>query len=102
MRSAFDTPEKRTARGTRIRWAREIVEPSRNQFGRKLGVDQTTLRDIENGSASPGIELAHRLCHSLRISLDYIVDGTFFGVDRELAMRLVERHPELQIGRAHV
>lgn len=96
MRSPFDTQEKRTARGLRIRWAREIVEPSRIHFGRKLGVDHTTLRDIENGKASPGLELTHRLCHALRISLHYIIDGTFIGVDPELAFLLQEAHPELR------
>lgn len=96
MRSPFDTPEKRTARGLRIRWARELVEPSRINFGRKLGVDHTTLRDIENGKASPGIELTHRICHALRISLHYIIDGTFIGVDPELALLLREAHPELR------
>jgi DNA-binding XRE family transcriptional regulator len=52
-RSPFDTDERRQARGQRIRWAREIVEPNRLDFARKLGVDAATIRDIENGRISP-------------------------------------------------
>jgi DNA-binding XRE family transcriptional regulator len=94
-RAPDDTPEKRRARGQRIRWAREIVEPNRLAFARKLGVDVSTIRNIENGKANPGVQLAHRICHSIRISLDYIVEGQLIGVDPELAGQLVADHPEL-------
>lgn len=94
-RSPDDSPEKREARGRRIRWAREIVEPNRLDFARKLGVDVSTIRNIENGKANPGLQLAHRIFHSLRISLSYVVDGRLNGVDPELATMLVADHPEL-------
>ena len=95
VRTPGDTLEKRRARGLRIRWAREEVEPNRYEFARKLGVDATTIRNIENGKANPGMQLLHEMCHSLRISLDYIVDGRLIGIDPELAGLLVARHPEL-------
>jgi transcriptional regulator with XRE-family HTH domain len=95
MRSPFDTEEKRAKRGERILWARQIVEPNRMEFARKLGIDVTTARDIESGKRNPGVELLYALCHSLRISLDYIVKGSLYGVDRELAAQLVMDHPEL-------
>lgn len=82
-------------RGQRIRWAREIVEPNRLAFARKLGVDVTTLRDIENGKRNPGILLAYQIFHALRISLDYAVAGRLTGVDPELAVLLLQDHPEL-------
>jgi len=94
-RSPDDSPEKRKARGERIRWAREILEPNRLDFARKLGVDVTTIRNIENGKANPGLQLAQRICHSLRISLSYVVDGLLTGVDPEMAALLVAYHPEL-------
>lgn len=95
MRSPFDTEEKRAKRGERIMWARKIVEPNRMEFARKLGIDATTARDIEAGRRNPGVELLYAICHSLRISLDYIVKGSLYGVDRELAAQLVMDHPEL-------
>ena len=106
VRTPGDTLEKRRARGLRIRWAREEAEPIRYEFARKLGVDTTTIRNIENGKANPGLQLLHEICHSLRISLDYIVDGKLIGVDPELAGLLVAHHPELvppprQSGRTH-
>lgn len=95
MRSPFDTEQKRAARGERILWARKIVEPNRLEFSRKLGIDATTARDIETGRRNPGVELLYAICHSLRISLDYIVKGSLKGVDPELALQLVTDHPEL-------
>jgi len=95
MRAPNDSREKQRARGLRIRWAREIVEPNRMQFARKLGVDVTTIRDIETGKTNPGIELAWRIFHSIRISLDYVVAARLTGVDPELANLLVKAHPEL-------
>jgi transcriptional regulator with XRE-family HTH domain len=95
VRAPGDTREKQRLRGLRIRWAREIVEPSRLQFARKLGVDVSTIRDIETGKTNPGIELAWRLFHSIRISLDYVVAGRLIGVDPELVALLVAAHPEL-------
>ena len=94
-RSPNDSPEKRAARGARILWAREIVEPSRTDFARKLGVDVTTIRNIEAGKTNPGLQLAQRIFHALRISLAYVVDGKLEGVDPELAAILVADHPEL-------
>jgi DNA-binding XRE family transcriptional regulator len=94
-RAPDDTPEKRQKRGMRIRWAREILEPNRLEFSRKLRVDNTTIRDIESGKTNPGVQLALKICHSLRISLDYIVDGSLTGVNPEMAAALVADHPEL-------
>lgn len=95
MRNPQDTKENRKARGMRIRWARELVEPNRAEAARKLGIDVSTLRYIEDGKTNPGVFLTLKLCHSLRISLDYIVAGTLIGVDPELAALLAVRHPEL-------
>lgn len=95
MRNPQDTMENRKARGMRIRWARELVEPTRTEAARKLGIDVSTLRYIEDGKTNPGVYLTLKLCHSLRISLDYIVAGTLTGVDPELAALLVAHHPEL-------
>jgi len=94
-RSPDDSPAKRQARGARIRWAREILEPNRLEFARKLGVDVTTIRNIETGKTNPGLQLAQRICHSLRISLAYVVDGQLSGVDPEMAALLAADHPEL-------
>jgi len=94
-RSPYDSPQKRAARGRRILWAREIVEPNRMDFARKLGVDVTTIRNIETGKTNPGLQLAQRMFHALRISLTYVVDGQLTGVNPELAALLVADHPEL-------
>jgi transcriptional regulator with XRE-family HTH domain len=98
-RTPGDSPEQREARGRRILWAREAHGISRLEFARRLGVDMTTLRNIENGKSNPGMQLAWRMFHALRISLDYVVAGRLTGVDPELAGLLVHTHPELAIRR---
>ena len=37
----------------RIHWAREMIELNRLDFARKLGVDVSTIRNIETGKANP-------------------------------------------------
>lgn len=81
--------------GKRLKWARELVEPNRSKFAQSLGVDVSTIRNIENGSRSPSVALLLYLCHTLRISIEYLLNGELRGVDGELAALLSVRHPEL-------
>lgn len=81
--------------GKRIRWARELVEPNRAEFARGLGVDRSTVRDMESGRRPPSIFAVIEISHQLRVSPDYILLGSMRGVDGELAALLAIRHPEL-------
>lgn len=81
--------------GKRIRWARELVQPNRAEFARLMGVDRSTVRDMESGRRPPSIFSVLELSHRLRVTPDYILLGTLRGVDGELAARLVRLHPEL-------
>lgn len=80
-------------------WAREAHEITRLVFARRMRIDVTTLRNIEQGKSNPGILLQWRLFHALGISLDYVVAGRLTGLDPELAGILVRDHPELAIRR---
>lgn len=84
--------------GQRIRWARELVEPNRAAFARGLGVDRSTIRDIESGRRPPSIFAVLAISHSLRVTPDYCLIGRMRDVDGELATALGKRHPELQEG----
>ncbi len=81
--------------GTRLKWARELVEPNRASFARSLDLDHSTIRNIENGTRSPSVILLMQICHSLRISVEYLLRGELRGVDGELAALLLAHHPEL-------
>jgi transcriptional regulator with XRE-family HTH domain len=81
--------------GERIRWARELVYPNRAEFARILGVDRSTIRDIESGRRPPSIFSVIEISHHLRISAGYILEGKLQDVDGELAGKLAIRHPEL-------
>jgi DNA-binding XRE family transcriptional regulator len=65
------------------------------EFSRQIGVDMTTMRNIETGRSNPGIELAFRIFHSLHISLDYVVAGRLVGMPADLTEGLLMAHPEL-------
>lgn len=85
--------------GERIRWARELVEPNRAEFARGMGVDRSTIRDIESGRRPPSIFAVIEISHRLRVTPDYILLGKMRDVDGELAGRLGALHPELvQLG----
>ena len=99
VRTPGDSEALRKARGLRIMWAREAHELSRVELARRLRVDTTTLRKIEEGKSNAGIVLQWRLFHALRISLDYVVAGRFTGVDPDVVAMLVHNHPELEIRR---
>jgi transcriptional regulator with XRE-family HTH domain len=83
--------------GKRLKWARELVEPNRAEFARSLGVDHSTIRNIENGTRGPSVALLMTICHSLRISFEYLLQGELRGVDGELAALLSAHHPELRL-----
>jgi len=81
--------------GERIQWARELIEPNRSAFARIAGIDRGLLRAIETGRRVPSIFAVISLAHRMRVSTDYILTGSMRGVDGELALKLIELHPEL-------
>lgn len=88
-------PELARLIGLRIRWARELVQPNRAEFARGMGVDTSTVRDIENGRRMPSVFLLIELCHQLRAHPGYVLLGELRGTDGELAALLAMRHPEM-------
>lgn len=81
--------------GLRIKWARELVEPSPPMFAKVLGVHRTTILKIEDGSRSPSLIMVFDISRRLRVTPDYILIGSLYGADPEIARMLLRRHPEL-------
>ena len=67
--------EMQAAMGTRIRLAREAIEPDRAAFARTLRVDPATLKKIENGERSPSVFLVAELSRRLGVSTDWLLGG---------------------------
>ena len=55
--------------GSRIRMAREELELSHEDLGRKIGEKVSVLRKIESGKMAPDHTLAEKLGHALKIRL---------------------------------
>lgn len=55
--------------GARVRRAREGLELSHEDLGRKIGEKVSVLRKIENGKMTPDLLLAEKLEHALKIEL---------------------------------
>ena len=81
--------------GERLRWARELVSGGPTRLAADVGVDTSAIRHIERGARLPSLHLLQALCHVLRISPQYLMEGSLAAVDPELAARLKAAHPGL-------
>jgi transcriptional regulator with XRE-family HTH domain len=81
--------------GQRLRWVRDILNVTPTEVAADIGVDSTAIRQIERGARLPSIHVMMALCHTLRISPQYLMWGTLEAVEPELATQLKRRHPEL-------
>lgn len=81
--------------GARLRWVREAYGKTQEQMAAAVGIDQTTWSYYELGKRWPDQFAAPRLIAKLKISREYLLDGSLEGVERLLAIRLAASHPEL-------
>ncbi len=81
--------------GERLRWARELVSGGPTRLAADVGVDTSAIRHIERGVRLPSLHLLQALCHVLRISPQYLMEGSLAGVEPELAAKLKAAHPGL-------
>ena len=61
--------------GKRIREVRKYLQLQQKDMAQKLGITNAHLSEIENGTASPSIELLYKITRTYRMRLDYL----FFG-----------------------
>lgn len=74
--------------GVRIRALRKSKDLNQTQLGERVGVDQSTISDIENGS-NTNPEVFLRICDVLETTPEYLVRGQVRdteGEDRVLAI----------------
>lgn len=94
MRTDFDRQLMRQM-GIRLRWVREALGLSQEDMGEHVGLHQTTWSLYERGQRMPDAFAMVRLCGKLKVSREYLLEGSLDGVDRDLAIRLAAAHPEL-------
>lgn len=81
--------------GQRLRWVREIKGASQAEMAAAIGLHHSSWSLYERGARWPDIFEAMRIVAKLQISIPYLLEGTLEGVERELAIQLAARHPEL-------
>jgi transcriptional regulator with XRE-family HTH domain len=81
--------------GKRLRWVREALGKSQQEMADAVGVHQTAWSLYERGHRWPDQFEAVRLMAKLQLSREYLLEESLQGVERELAIRLAARHPEL-------
>jgi transcriptional regulator with XRE-family HTH domain len=82
-------------------WVREALDLGQAETARLIGVQPSHLNKIEQGKRFPSIQKLAEFCVRLRVSPLFILLGALDEwTDRELAMALVARHPELAPPRA--
>jgi transcriptional regulator with XRE-family HTH domain len=88
--------------GQRLRWVREAKGMTQQQIADLAGLHQTAWSLYERGLRFPDHFEVPRLLAKLRISREYLMEGSLEGVEADLAIRLAAAHPELvpSIGKA--
>lgn len=81
--------------GRRLRWAREIVYPTRSDFARAVGLDPSSIHKLEDGDRMPSAFNIHAFALKLRVTADYLLFGSLIGVHPEMIAHLCAAHPEL-------
>lgn len=81
--------------GQRLRWVREALGLTQEAMAEHVGVHQTAWSMYERGRRMPDPFAMVRLCGKLRISREYLLEGTLDEVEPKLAIRIAARHPEL-------
>lgn len=81
--------------GERLRWVRKAKGMSQLQISELVGCHQTAWSLWERGLRWPEISEIPRILAKLKISREYLLDGSLSGVEAALAIRLAAAHPEL-------
>ena len=81
--------------GERLAWVRDIMGLSQNAMANIVGVTQTAWGKYELGQRTPDQFEIPRIAAKLKISVPYILRGCLDDVEREMAIRLAARHPQL-------
>ena len=68
---------------------------TQEQMAEHVGLSQSAWSLYERGLRWPDEFEAVRLLAKCRISKAYLIEGSLRGVERELAIHLAARHPEL-------
>jgi transcriptional regulator with XRE-family HTH domain len=85
--------------GTRLRWVREVLDLTQIEAADLVGVHQSTWSKWEIGTRWPDMYEMPRLADKLQITPNYLLNGSLQGVERELALGLAARHPQLVLSR---
>lgn len=87
--------------GQRLRWVREALSAiskkrvTQTELASRIGLHQTAWSLYERGERMPDQFEAVRIVAKLRLSMDYLMEGSLEGLDLDLAIQIAARHPEL-------
>jgi transcriptional regulator with XRE-family HTH domain len=81
--------------GERLRWVRDVLGKTQSEIADEVGVHQSTWSLYERGLRWPDQFEAIHLIAKLKISRQYLLEGSLDGVARNLAILLAAHHPEL-------
>lgn len=88
-----------TAIGERCRWVLEETNPNQTTLASELELDASTINKYIQGTRAQSIFFIRNFASRFRVSTDYLLFGVLTGVEeRNLALRLAAKHPELVLG----
>lgn len=85
--------------GERCRWVLEETNPNQTTLASELEVDASTINKYLQGTRAQSVFFIRNFAERFRVSTDYLLRGVLTGVEeRNLALRLAAKHPELVLG----
>lgn len=61
--------------GERIKWIREELELTQNEFANQLGISNNTLANYENGRQNINEYIISKICRTFNVNYDYLTKG---------------------------
>jgi transcriptional regulator with XRE-family HTH domain len=83
--------------GKRLRWVRDAYGKPQAEMAAMVGVSQASWAKWELGKRMPDRWRLPELAMRLKVSEDYLLGQTLYGVERNLAIRIAAAHPELAL-----
>lgn len=85
--------------GERCRWVLEETNPNQTALASELELDASTINKYIQGTRAQSVFFIRNFAARFRVSTDYLLCGVLTGVEeRNLALRLAAKHPELVLG----
>ena len=80
--------------GKRVYRRRKELGIRQKELAAKINISNNHLSNIENGKAAPSFSIFLDICFALNVNPSYLIDGSVYSVDSEIAEKLNRKSEE--------